>query len=106
MHIDIAIGPCWPAAVPSIAPGSEGATKELVDGRAVVINNSIFDGKVPDPFQAPRDGVTIKSLFAVQAWRMNNASSSTAKTVSLDQETLVDFTANVTNGSLRWISPN
>jgi hypothetical protein len=30
---------------------------------------------------------------------MSNASSSAAKTVSLNQETLVSFTANVTNGS-------
>jgi len=33
IHIDIAIEPCWPAAVPSITPDSEGATKELVDGK-------------------------------------------------------------------------
>jgi len=50
MHIDMAIGPCWPAAVPSITPDSKGATKELVDGRAVGINGSIFDVKVPDSF--------------------------------------------------------
>ena len=80
-------------------------THWLVDGRAVVINGSIFNGKVPGPFQAPRDGVTNKSLFAVQAWRMDNASSSTAKTVSLDQETLVSFTTNLTNGGRDGFPP-
>ncbi|KAF2095713.1 secreted protein [Rhizodiscina lignyota] len=104
-QIDIAIGPSWPAAIPSITPNSVGAAKELVHGRAVVHGETTYDDAIPAPFQAAESGVTTATLLALQAWRINSTSSPSAKTVLLDHDSLIDLTKNVKNGRITWTPP-
>lgn len=40
LHIDITIGPAFPAMVPGLSPDAPGAAKELVHGRSTVITQS------------------------------------------------------------------
>ncbi|KAF2111355.1 hypothetical protein BDV96DRAFT_649918 [Lophiotrema nucula] len=105
LKLDIAVGPSWPAAMPSITPDDTGAAVELVHGRAIV-NGTEFNGTIPGPFQIAGDGVTQEDLYVVQAWRINNASSASAKQVVLDKNSLVDLTSQVSNTHISWLAPD
>lgn len=105
MTMDIAIGPCWPAAVPTIAPDSVGAAKELVHGRQLVQGGATYSGAVPLPYVAAKPGVITQDLLAVHALRIDPASSPTAKTVLLLKESLVDLTDTVVDGQISWTAP-
>ena len=104
LKLDIAVGPSWPAAMPSITPDDTGAAVELVHGRAVISTG--FNGTIPGPFQAAEDGVTKEDLYVVQAWRVNNASSASAKQVVLDKDSVVDLTSQVANSQVSWSVPD
>lgn len=104
-QIDIAIGPCWPAAVPSITPDSEGAAKELVHGRAALQGGSRYVDVVPAPFQPAASAVTVETFLWLQAWRIDSGSSPTAKTVVLNHDSMIDLTSNVTSGRIDWTAP-
>lgn len=105
-QIDIALGPSYPASVPSLRPDDEGAEKEVVSGRVVVSNGSTYDGPVPAPYVAAESGVFNQSLLAVQAWRMDPSSKITAVPLILDSTTLVDLTRKVVGGTISWSPPD
>ncbi|EPE28610.1 secreted protein [Glarea lozoyensis ATCC 20868] len=108
LRTDIAAGPSWPAALPTITPDDEAAAQELVHGRAYVnaTTNFQFSGELPHSYVEPEPGVTKEKLIAVQAWRINNASSPTARTMLLDSNTMIDLTSKVTDGKLSWTAPD
>jgi hypothetical protein len=106
IRLDITVGPSWPAAVPTITPQSEAASKELVHGRTLVAPGGTYDGPLPAPYAEAEHGVTTQELFAVQALRINAKSSPTARTVILDQDSLIDLTDQVTEDErLTWTAP-
>ncbi|MFD0478692.1 hypothetical protein ACFQ0B_68750 [Nonomuraea thailandensis] len=51
--IDLTIGPAWPAAVPTITPGSAAAAKELAHGSVTVPAGTTYSGPIPPPAIAP-----------------------------------------------------
>lgn len=106
MSMDIAVGPSWPAAFPTITPDSDGAAKEIVHGRALVQGGATYSGPVPEPFQAPEDGVTRQTLVAVQALQIDPSSSPTDDRVRLRGETLIDLTGAVKDGRITWTAPD
>ncbi|MGX6448627.1 glycosyl hydrolase, partial [Patulibacter sp. S7RM1-6] len=106
IELDVTIGPSWPAAAPTITPDDEGASKELVHGRAVVEPGATFDGPLPASYVAPEEGVTREDLLAVHAFRVAASSTPTAKTVVLEQDSRIDLTDRVTEeGRLTWTAP-
>ncbi|KAH6671659.1 hypothetical protein B0J14DRAFT_78466 [Halenospora varia] len=107
LRTDAAVGPSWPAALPTITPDDEAAAHELVHGRAYVnaTTNYQFSGPLPPSFQAAEDGVMKENLISVQAWRINSASSPTAKTLLLDSDSMIDLTDKVVDGKLTWKAP-
>jgi hypothetical protein len=106
IRLDITVGPSWPAGVPTITPDDEAASKEVVHGRTLVAAGGTYDGPLPTPYLAPAPGVTRQELLAVQALRINAASSPTARTVILDQDSLIDLTDRVTaDERLTWTAP-
>lgn len=108
IRTDIAVGPSWPASLPTITPDDDAAAKELVHGRAYLnsTNNFSFSGPLPASFQAAAEGVTSEILISVQAWRINSASKPTDRTLLLDPSTMIDLTSQVVEGSLTWKAPS
>ncbi|GGO79658.1 glycosyl hydrolase [Nocardioides deserti] len=102
VRIDITVGPSWPAAVPTITPDDEAACTELAHGRADVAGGTTYDGPVPAPLEEPHAGVTRQDLLAVQAFR---AGATDRNGTLLHQDSLVDLTADVTDGRVRWTAP-
>lgn len=108
IRTDIAVGPSWPASLPTITPDDDAAAKELVHGRAYlnITNNFSFSGPLPASFQAPAKGVAKETLISVQAWKINSASKPTDRTLLLDPDTMIDLTSQVVDGSLTWKAPS
>lgn len=105
-QLDIAPGPSWPASSPDVQPDDEASAKEVVTGRIVVGNGTEYSGDIPPPYSEPEPGVFNQTLLALQAWRVNNASSAAIPTVVLDAETLIDLTKSVIKGQIRWTPPD
>ncbi|CAG8982944.1 hypothetical protein HYALB_00003522 [Hymenoscyphus albidus] len=107
LRTDIAVGPSWPASLPTITPDNDAAAKELVHGRAYLnaTNEFSFSGPLPVSFQGPAQGVTNETLISVQAWRINSASKPSDRTLLLDPNTMIDLTSQVMNGNLTWKAP-
>jgi hypothetical protein len=114
-RIDIAIGPSWPAAIPSITPDSDAAAKELAYGVEILEDGNTFDGEIPRP-EEPKQGLTSKAtLFAAQAWSVESMGSTNeekgrgrsgqAKTTSLHQNSFVNLTGS-SNNSVPAFNPN
>ncbi|MEV6106600.1 glycosyl hydrolase [Streptomyces sp. NPDC051940] len=104
--VDLTIGPAWPAAVPTVTPDDEAATKELAHGVAVVAAGTTFDGPLPPSVSAPGSDVTAQRLRYVQAARITAGGSPTAKVVPLDQATVTDLTDRIRDGRLTWTAPD
>lgn len=105
-QIDLAMGPSYPASVPTLTPDDPAAEKEVVAGRVVVGNGTTYSGPVPPPDKEPESGVNNKTLLGVQAWRMNAASTPTAVPVVLDLGTRVDLMSKVDNGDVTFTPPD
>jgi hypothetical protein len=105
-QVDIALGPSYPASVPSLRPDDEGAATEVVSGRIVIANGTTYSGAIPPPYVAATAGVNNETLLALQAWRVNASNPVTAVPVVLDSTTLIDLTKNVTNGNITWTPPD
>ena len=105
-QIDFALGPSYPASVPTLTPDDPGAEKEVASGRVVVGNGTTYSGPVPEPDVEPEDGVNNKTLLAIHAWRMNAASTTTAVPVVLDLDAWVDLTNKVKNGAVTFTPPD
>ncbi|CAG8951852.1 hypothetical protein HYFRA_00005656 [Hymenoscyphus fraxineus] len=107
LRTDIAVGPSWPASLPTITPDDDAAAKELVHGRAYLnaTNDFSFSGPLPVSFQAPAPGVINETLISVQAWRINPASKPSDRILLLDSDTMIDLTTQVINGNLTWRAP-
>ena len=102
--VDLTIGPSWPAAVPSITPNSEAAAKELVFGRTTVAGGETYDGSVPESDIEPESDDLEPTLVAVQAARVTD--STDGSVWALAQDSLVDVTDTVEDGSLTWTAPS
>jgi hypothetical protein len=105
-QVDIALGPSYPASVPSLRPDDEGAATEVVSGRIAVADGTTYSGAIPTPYVAATAGVNNETLLALQAWRVNASSHVTAVPVVLDSTTLIDLTAKVKNGNITWTPPD
>jgi hypothetical protein len=103
---DLGFGPAWPLGVPGYGADDAPAAKEIAVGRTFVSNGTTYSGKVPDPLVKAKSGVSNHTIIYVQAWRVNSASNTSDSQVIIDQTTLIDLTANVTNGQITWTPPD
>ncbi|MFI7700408.1 glycosyl hydrolase [Nonomuraea sp. NPDC049480] len=99
LTIDLTIGPSWPAAVPTITPGSEAAVKELAHGSVAVAGGTTYAGEVPPPAVA---GHPVRKLLLVQAARIEPAHSTRDET-GLDPASVVEVSAD--GGRVSWTAP-
>lgn len=102
--VDLTIGPSWPAAVPTVTPNSDAAAKELVFGRTTVAGGETYDGPVPESVIEPESDEVSPTLVAVQAAKLTGSPDDSEWV--LDQESLVDVTDDVEDGSLTWTAPS
>jgi hypothetical protein len=102
--VDITLGPAWPASVPTIAPDSPAAVKELAWGAATVAAGATYDAALPATTYAAASGVTRQTLLAVHAFRTDPANDA-RKITGLNAVSLVDLTAAATGGRLTWTAP-
>ncbi|WP_262852822.1 glycosyl hydrolase [Mumia quercus] len=100
--LDLTAGPSWPAAVPGVTPDDDAAIKELAHGLATVEAGQTYDGEVPAPVVAAEEHVQKTTLLAVQAVRLVTPST---RESTLDASSLVDLTAEVRDGRIRWTAP-
>lgn len=100
--IDITVGPSWPAAVSTITPDDDAACTELAHGRVDVPAGQAYDGAVPEPVVPATDGVTKRTLVAVQAYQVTAEVKGIA---TLDPASLVDLTKTVQGDRLAWTAP-
>ncbi|MEU9448859.1 glycosyl hydrolase [Streptomyces sp. NPDC048277] len=105
LTVDLTLGPSWPVAVPGVTPDDDAAVKELAYGKATSTGGAAYDGPVPAPVRAAASGVTVQTLLAVQAARVNTAYSS-GKATGLDADSVTDLTAQVSDGNLSWTPPD
>ncbi|OIJ68530.1 glycosyl hydrolase [Streptomyces mangrovisoli] len=110
LHVDLTLGPYWPAVVPGVRPDDDAAMKELTYGQVAVTGGEMFDAAVPAPHSAPsgvKDGLPAVAvtlvLQAVHAARVSG--SATATPLVLEQASLTDLTDRVRDGRLRWTAP-
>lgn len=101
--LDLTAGPSWPAAVPGVTPDDDAAIKELAHGVVTLEAGQTYDDRVPAPVVAAEEHVEKTTLLAVQAVRL--VTPSTRESV-LDQSSLVDLTAQVTDGHVTWTAPD
>jgi hypothetical protein len=99
LTVDLAMGPCWPTAVPTITPDDVAASKELAHGVVTVVGS--YTGPPPAAVVAAEDGVGKQELIAVQAAQV--IGSPTAATVTLDPASV--RTVDVHNGQIDWTAP-
>ncbi|GHF33535.1 hypothetical protein FHX82_005293 [Amycolatopsis bartoniae] len=99
LRVDLAMGPCWPTAVPTITPDDHAASKELAHG--VVVVDGTYSGPPPAAVVPAEAGVGKQDLVLVQAAQV--IGSATATTVTLDPATV--RTVDVHNGLVDWTSP-
>ena len=102
--VDLTIGPSWPAAVPTVTPNSDAAAKELVFGRTTVAGGETYDGPVPESVIEPESDEVSPTLVAVQAAKLTGSTDGSEWTLA--QESLVDLTDEVEDGSLTWTAPS
>ena len=102
IQIDVTVGPSWPAAVPSITPQSDAAIKELAHGSQIVAPGERFNGPLPAVIVPPASGVTESTLIAVQAAEIV---STTTKTTVLRRTSVIDLTAQASDGAVDWTAP-
>jgi hypothetical protein len=95
LTVDLTVGPAWPAAVPTITPDSDGALQELAHGVVSVAAGATYAGPLPAPQAAAASTVTLQTLVAVQAVRVDTAYSTT-KLTGLDAASVTDLTDRVT----------
>lgn len=103
--VDLTIGPAWPAAVPTVTPQDAAAMRELAHGTRFVGAGEEVSGALPEPEVAPADGVSDRSLFAVQAVRLAEGASPEDSPCALAPDTLVDLTSSVEDERLSWTAP-
>ncbi|KAF3024971.1 hypothetical protein E8E14_013789 [Neopestalotiopsis sp. 37M] len=102
---DTAFGPSWPMGSPSIGADDDAAAKEIVFGKSFVTASN-FSGPVPSPFSNPKGGVTVQTLVAVQAWRLDQRSNATSNPVYLEYGSMIDLTAAVVDGEVTFDPPD
>ncbi|WP_435771472.1 glycosyl hydrolase [Nocardioides sp. SYSU DS0651] len=100
VRVDITVGPSWPAAVPTITPDDDAACSELAYGRADVAAGATFDAQLPAP-QGEAHGSRVE-LVTVQAHRVT---ASTSSVTTIDPDSYVDLSAEVSGGRLTWTAP-
>ncbi|WP_284741426.1 glycosyl hydrolase [Amycolatopsis sp. RTGN1] len=100
LTVDLAMGPCWPTAVPTITPDDVAASKELAHGVVTVVGS--YTGPPPAAVVPAEDGVGKQDLIAVQAALV--IGSPTAATVTLDRASV--RTVDVHNGQIDWTAPS
>ncbi|MFK0114107.1 glycosyl hydrolase [Streptomyces sp. NPDC091217] len=105
LTVDLTLGPSWPVAVPGVTPDDDAAVKELAYGKVSLTAGAAYDGPVPPPVRAAASGVTVQTLLAVQAARVNTANSS-GKATGLDSDSVTDLSAQVSDGNLSWTPPD
>lgn len=111
LTVDLTVGPHWPAAVPTIVPGDAAAAQELVHGQTTVDGGQVFDGSLPAPALKP-SGMNqgnpappvSAQLLRVLAARCHGMCAAEG-TVTLEAASVVDLSAQSTNGRLNWSAP-
>jgi hypothetical protein len=53
LHLDLTIGPSFPAMIPGLLPTHPGAAKELVHGLTILQPGEAYDGPLPLPTSRP-----------------------------------------------------
>lgn len=103
VRVDITVGPSWPAAVPTITPDDDAACTELAHGSAKVAGGSTYDGAVPEPHVPASSHVSRRELVAVQAFLTEGTDDDGV--TKLKAGSVLDLSADVTNGHLTWEAP-
>ncbi|TDQ53037.1 glycosyl hydrolase [Actinorugispora endophytica] len=104
--LDITIGPAWPAAVPTVTPQDKAAMRELAHGLAFVSGGEEFSAAVPEPVVEPAEGVTERTLTAVQVARLADGASTTKAPYALVADTVEEVTDRVEDDHLTWTPPD
>ncbi|MFF3372187.1 glycosyl hydrolase [Streptomyces sp. NPDC002680] len=102
LRVDLTVGPAWPLLAPGLTPDSRQAAQELAYGRKALAGGEMHDGPVPAA-PAPHTGVTAQTLVALQAFRVSGDPA--AKPTALEQDSLIDLTAKVSDGAVSWTAP-
>ncbi|MGQ4267586.1 glycosyl hydrolase [Nocardiopsis changdeensis] len=103
--MDVTIGPSWPAAVPTVTPQDTAAARELAHGAHFLASGESVTGPLPEPVVEPADGVTERTLVAVQALRLADGAAPGDKVCALVPDTLVDLTGAAEGEELAWTAP-
>ena len=104
LTVDWTVSGSWPWNVPGVGANDLAASKEMVQGRALVKGGKAYSGAVPEPSAPPAGGVTRKELIAVQAVRCQ-AQCDEEGTIKLTPGSVVDLTERVAAGTLTWTAP-
>ncbi|MBV2362278.1 glycosyl hydrolase [Streptomonospora nanhaiensis] len=105
IKVDLTIGPAWPAAVPSITPQDPAAMHELAHGVRFLQAGEEFSGPLPEPAVEAAEGVTERTLFAIQALRLADGAAPEDSPITLKPDTLADLTSSVDGEELSWTAP-
>ena len=103
LSIDLTLGPGYPVCAPTVGADSPAASTELAHGVVTVAGGATYSGAVPAAVVAASSGVTKQTLYKVQALRVTGAAVSGV--TPLDQSSLVDLTATVSDGQINWTAP-
>ncbi|QBI54056.1 glycosyl hydrolase [Streptomonospora litoralis] len=105
LSVDLTIGPAWPAAVPTVTPQDAAAARELAHGVRFVAAGEDVGGALPEPAVEPGEGVSDRSLFAVQALRLADGASPQDTPCALVADSLVELTSSADGEELSWSAP-
>lgn len=104
LTIDLTLGPGYPVCAPTVGADSPAASTELAHGVVTVAGGATYSGPVPAAVVAAGSGVTKQTLYKVQALRVTGAVASGV--TPLDQSSLIDLTATVSDGQISWTAPS
>ena len=103
---DFGPSPAWPLGTPSVVPDDDAAAKEIAWGKYFVRDGETYSGAVPAAYVEAAEGVTREDLFALQAWRVNNASNIDSPLLIVDFDSLIDLSREEENGQITWTPPD
>lgn len=102
---DLGMGPCWPLGVPTYGADDPPAAKEIAVGRTFVSGGANYSDVVPPPRTKAASGVNNSTLVAVQAWRVDSSSSSSADPVIIEEGSMIDLIPYISGDTIVWTPP-
>lgn len=103
---DLGLGPCWPIGVPTYGADDPPAAKEIAVGRTFVSGGANYSDGVPPPRTKAASGVNNSTLVAVQAWRVDSSSDSSADPVIIEDGSMIDLIPYTSDDKIVWTPPD